>query len=341
MKLRNKSIILICALAISAFYSCKKSQDTVAPPPAPPSSSGETVKLTIRMGGDINVIETPMGRRKTSNEIVAKTPYDSTIYGVDVRNGVTPYAQGVFNRLGTIVLEVPKNSTHTINVAAIKRGTGEGLFFGGISGGFLYYFKPFNRRILNEIEYADKAYASPWTLDTSFMSAMSFMTVLVDLFTGAQEEYYYSETDSYFSSVTLTVGDTAVAVDIPLKRISFGVQYQFNNFSEGALLAEYGGLMKPQYFYPWNTSNTMHIQTANAFRFADDLSGEPIPLTLKWLKPDGDIVPLGAISFTPKRNSLTTITATVPSLPTSTPATVKPLIEISDTTFVGNEDVYF
>jgi hypothetical protein len=339
MKLRNKSFILICALAISAFYSCKKSQDTVAPPTAPPSSSAETVKLTIHLGGDINVIETPMGRKKAGNENAAKDQYDSTIYAVDVRNGITPYAQGLFNQQGTITLEVPKNSTQTINVAVIKRGTGAGLFTAGMAGNQTYFYRPFNRRMIYEMEYANKAWGSPWELDTFFMSTMSQMIIRADPYSGDQEAYYYSETDSYFSSTTLTVGDTAVAVNIPVKRISFGIQYQINNFSEGALLAEYGGLMKPQYFYTWNDlSATMHIQTADMFRFGDDLNGETIPLTLKWLKPDGGVIPIGGISFTPKRNSLTTINVTLP-LPTQT--IVKPLIELSDTTFIGNEDVYF
>lgn len=312
-------------------YSCKKSQDTTTTPPPP----AETVKLSIRLGG-ISTVETPMNGKKAGINTAAKDMYDSTIYVVDVRNGSTPYAQGMFDRASTITLQVPKNSTQTINVAVMKRGTGLGLFTAGMAGGYPYYFSPFNRRLINDLEYGDQVANSPWVLDPAFMSAMSNISLRRDIFSADQDNYYYSELDSYFSTVTLTVGDTATAVDIPMKRISFGIQYQSTNFKEGMLIAEYDSLMKSQYFFPENISSSMHVYTANAFRFGDDLGNEKIHLTLKWQKINGSIVTLGEKYLTPKRNSLTTINVTLPE-----PTIIKPLIELTDTTFVGNEDVYF
>ena len=331
MNLRNKSFILICSLAISLCYSCKKSQDSTPTAPSPV----ETVKLSIHLGG-ISTVETPMNGRKQGINTAARDLYDSTIYAVDIRNGSTPYAQGMFNRAGTITLQVPKNSTHTINVAVIKKGTSIGLYWGGVSGGYQYFFSPFNRRLMNELEYGDQVANSPWVLDPAFMASMSNITVRHDIISADEENYYYSELDSYFSTTTLTVGDTATAVDIPMKRISFGIQYQSTNFKEGMLIAEYDSLMKSQYFFPENISSSMHIYTANAFRFGDDLGDEKIHLTLKWQKNDGSIVTVGEKYLTPKRNSLTTINVTLPE-----PTIIKPLIELTDTTFAGNEDVYF
>jgi len=326
----SKSFILICGLAIATLYSCKKSQDAVSTSPAPV----ETVKLQFQLG-NISTVETPIGGRKASDNVSARDLYDSTIYGIDVRyTGYLPYAQGLFNKAGFVTLEVPKNSTFIINVGAIKKGTGGGLYWKDTTGNYQYFYQPFKRRLMNEMEYSDKVANTPWQLYPIFMIGVYNMSVRANAISNEEEVFYYSELDTHFGSTTINVGDTAMTVNLPLKRVSFGLQYRATNFNEGTLIAEYGGVMKPQSFKPSDISNSMHIYTANAYRFTEDLGDEKLHLTLKWQKADGSIVLVGQKDLSPKRNSLTTIKVAVPEK-----TGIKPLIELSDTTFSGNEDI--
>jgi hypothetical protein len=317
---------------MGALYSCKKSQDTVTATPTPV----ETVKLQFRLG-NISTVETPIEGKKTGDNTAAKDLYDSTIYAIDVRyTGYLPFAQGLFNQAGVVTLEVPKNSTFIINVGAIKKGTGAGLYWKDTTGSYQYFHKPFNRRLMNELEYSDKVVNTPWQLYPVFMIGVYNMSVRANAVTNDEEVFYYSELDTHFGTTTINVGDTAMSVNIPMKRVSFGLQYSAANFNEGTLIAEYGGVMKPQSFKPSDISNSMHIYTANAYRFTEDLGDETLHLTLKWQKADGSIIVVGQKDLSPKRNSLTTINVTIPGK-----TGIQPLIELSDTTFIGNEDINF
>lgn len=331
MNLRNKSIILICSMVVGALYSCKKSQDVVTALPTPV----ETVKLQLRLD-NISTIETPLEGKKTGANTAARDLYDSTIYAIDVRyTGYLPYAQGLFNKAAVVTLEVPKNSTFIINIGAIRRGTGAGLYWKDTTGGYQYFYEPFKRRLMNEMEYSDKVANTPWQLYPIFMINVLNMSVRANVLTNNEEVFHYSELDTHFGTTTINVGDTAMSVNVPLKRISFGLQYRAINFNEGTLIAEYDGWMKPQSFQPSDISNSMHIHTANAYRFTEDLGDEKLHLTLKWQKADGSIIPVGQKYLSPKRNSLTIINVTMPR------TGIQPLIELSDTTFMGNEDIDF
>lgn len=336
MHFRKNIFALFIGLVVTVFfYSCKKADDaTHVPEPA-----AEKVKLSVHLTGDFSVDESPMNNvRKSGYNSMARDVYDSTVYAVDVRRGASPYAAGLFDKEGIITLEVDKGATYTINVAAIKKGTSIGLYWGIVSGGekgYRHYSVPIRRRLLNEMEYSSKVVSSPWALDPSFLSSMSYLSVRGDVISADEEVYYHAELDSHFGSTVFTVGDIASSLNIPLKRISFGLQYKVANFTEGTLIAEYGGLMKPQSFTYYGLYNSLRIYTADAFRFGDEMPADKkIHLTLKWKKPNGSISIIGEKDLLPKRNSLTTINVTMPSLGLSDVN-----INLSDTTFLGNKVV--
>lgn len=335
MNLINKTFALICSItAITVFYSCEKSGDK---PAAKPEPAGETVKLSIRLNGDITTVENPMsGARMAGNNTFARDLYDSTIYAVHVRSPQGSYAAGLFNTAGLITLEVPKDTSFVINVAVIKRGTGLGLSWAGTTGNYQFFMPPIARRLMNEMEYAGVLAGSPWALDTFFLSSMSYHRVRADILNTSQDVYFYSELDSYFGSTILTVADTAASLDVSLKRISFGIKYQASNFSEGTLIAEYDSLMKTQGFTPADLPNSTRIYTADAYRSGEYLAGAKIPLTLKWKKPDGSIVTIGQTELSPKRNSLTTINVTLPAINTAQASIV-----LTDSSFTNDPVVNF
>ncbi|GAA0526604.1 hypothetical protein [Chitinophaga japonensis] len=342
---KKYSLAIYILAAVVTLYACKKS-DTPASAPAPEPATAEKVKLQLRLSGDITIDETPLPGariRNNGNYVYARTLEDSTIYAVDVRTGNwEPYAAGVFNWPDNIVIEVPKGTYYTISVAAFKRGTGVGLWWTTVAGGYQYFERPLDRPLKNEMSYS----TVPGSIDAlshSFLDTLSNMTVRGTWYDNAvKERFYYSELDTYFGTAGYNAGDSAVILNIPLKRVSFGIRYNVTNFNGGRLIADYNYLMKARSFTPQNiTDSSFSIYTADTYRWSDSLySWEQIPLTLTWEKPDGSTQVLGSKVISPKRNSLTTVNVTLPPL-TGDTGNVGVDIRLTDTTWLGNNTVDF
>lgn len=325
-----KTIIILGLVVITTFYSCKKSESVVSVPTV------EKVKVNVRVGGDITIGQSPLNSgRKLPDYIAAKDLYDSTVYAIDVRtpDGL-PYAAGLYNTTGNIMIELLKGVNYTINIAAIKKGTSIGLYWGGTSGGYQYFFTPLNMAMKNEMIYNTDIIQSPDALNPDFLTSMSFIAVRGDIFSADQDLFFYSELDSYFGTTSYTAADSNSTLNINLKRISFGIKYNLIDYTNGNLVADYEGVIKTKLISWWNLNDNLGIYTADRFRSNDTLL--PIHLTLKWEKNDGTTLTLGDKYLTPKRNSLTIINVTFP--PNNT---AKAGIYLTDTTFFGNNVVEF
>jgi hypothetical protein len=101
------------------------------------------------------------------------------------------------------------------------------------------------------------------------------------------------------------------------------------------VVAEYNNAIKSRSIYWYNLSDNLGIYTAEDFRWSDTLS-LPVPLTLRWEKEDGSVVPLGSAYLHPKRNSLTTINVTLPATQST-----RASIILTDSAFYGGNVVQF
>ncbi|GAA3945694.1 hypothetical protein GO495_29405 [Chitinophaga oryziterrae] len=327
--------ILIILSVVTVFYSCKKS-DSSKPTPV---ITGEKVKLSIRLGGDITTSQTPFPGTRLSNKnsASAKDLYDSTIYAIDVRGAYdgSLYAQGLFNTTNNIMLEIPKGINYRIKVAAFKKGTSIGLWWGIMSPGYQYFERPLYRMLKNEMVYNSNVPGSPEALDYRFLDTLSYMTVRGDIIYDIRDEFFYSELDSYYGTKDYIATDSSASINIALKRISFGIKYNLINFTDGILVADYDGLMKTRYIF--SSTDNLGIYTADTYRWSDTFySGQQIHLTLRWQKNDGTEVTLGDKYLSPSRNSLTTVNVTMPQ-----PNAVNAVIQLTDTAWIGNNNVDF
>ncbi|SEW04953.1 hypothetical protein SAMN05428988_1580 [Chitinophaga sp. YR573] len=331
--------ILIILTVVTVFYSCKKSESSK---PTPVVVTGEKVKLSIRLNGDITTSQTPFPGTRLSNKnyASAKDLNDSTIYAIDVRGTYdgSLYAQGIFNTPDNIMLEIPKGINYTIKVAAFKKGTSIGLWWGIMSPGYQYFERPLYRTLKNEMVYNSDVPNSPEALDYRFLDTLSYMTVRGDIIFDIREEYLYSEQDSYYGTTNYIATDSSSSfINIALKRISFGIKYNMINYTGGTLVADYDGLMRPRYINTYNLTDNLDIYTADTYRWQDTFfNGQRIHLTLKWQRDDGAEVLLGDTYLSPSRNSLTTVNVTMPQS-----NAVKAVIQLTDTAWLGNNYVDF
>lgn len=325
-----KTKYILCITAMIAFYACKKS-DSVTPAT---ENSGEKIQVGLNLGG-ITTTDSPMGNSR--KYVAARNSFDSTFYAIDVResNG-SPYAQGLYNTPQNIMLELEKNHTYLLRVAAIKKGTGNGMPVAFTSDG-PYLYRPFFKPVKNEMIYNTAVPNSPDELNPTFLDSLDYMSVLEDPFTGTSSNYFYPELEIHYQTLYFNTGDAAMTLNMFLNRICFGITYNLINFQDGTLQVDYNGYMKSRTFSAYS-SNNLSIYTVDQFRYMDSINS-PIDLTFTFVKYDGTTVPMGSRQIYPKRNKLTTINVTQPT--GGGKAVVNTNIVLVDTAFAGNTTVQF
>lgn len=108
-------------------------------------------------------------------------------------------------------------------------------------------------------------------------------------------------------------------VEIEMKRVSFGVRFIAENFTEGILNVQISEAPLLSIIYP-STSVEGIFTFNNSLEFGhspygniwmrDDYS-ETIPVVITWVKEDGNSMPVANRNITFKRNKLTTITVKI------------------------------
>lgn len=327
-------LVALCLSVVTAFYACKKSEKLTPETEV----SAEKIKVGLRISG-ITTVTTPMENgRKLPVSVAARTIFDSTFYAVDVRlqNGA-PYAQGLYNSPEGIVLELTKNEVYLIRVAAIKKGTSYGIPPAGISGGYVYLYRPFDKPVTNEMVYNTAVPNSPDALNPTFLDSLTYMPVLENPFTGETGAYKYPELEIYYQSLQFSA-DTSSSLNLALHRICFGINYNLINFEDGILKVEYDGMKTKTFTQYGGSDEHLSIYTADQFRYSDTIY-QPVNLTFTFMKYDGTIVPMGTKSLYPRRNMLTTINVTQPAAGRA--VDVNTNIFLTDTAFAGGTTVPF
>jgi hypothetical protein len=225
---------------------------------------------------------------------------------------------------------LPKNTSYTITAAAFKRGSGTGLYY-ELYHDIQYFSYPLNLPLRNKMFYT--------VTDSNFLNNLSFMSTFAED-TISRYNAFFPELDSYAGNVYFTA-DSSQTLNIPMRRIVFGIKYNAVNFTGGYLIVKYSNSMQTKYLTPDNIGNSLSIYTADEFRHREGLTGwERIIFTLKWVKPDGTIVTLGDKELLPPtRSYITTVNITLPT--TSTTANAGIGISLTDTAWTSNNIINF
>ncbi|RAJ81949.1 hypothetical protein CLV59_104174 [Chitinophaga dinghuensis] len=297
-------LVLGSLILISVLYACKKNDSAPAPGKTNPGWSGEMVNVKLKLSGDLQAEASPLGRQAVN----ARINPDSTIYAVDVRWGnFNPYAQGIFTSLDSLTLNLPKGPFFTIRVAAIKKGSGLGLFeiTDSLTNTRFLPGTPLNRSIGNRL-YTDST--GPNQVFYAFLDTLTFFRVATSAY--GYEESIYSELDTYYGQYQGYLTESTLT--IPLKRFTYGIRFKPENFSDGSLLVDYGYMAAPKTIPVSNLANRAFTYTAHDYTYGDNLWRD-LPVSLRLLRTNGTIQNLGSITLRPKRNTLTTISITAPN----------------------------
>lgn len=314
------------------LFSCGKDKS----PSQPPVDNGGKRKISFSLRGDFGITETPLGNgRQVNPGLFARELEDSIVYALAAYKSYHDryyYAQGVFHRTDSMTLELPDTGKFTIVALAIKKGTGNGLYY-DLKNGIPYYWCLLGDNVLDKVQYG----SSLRLVDT-----FSFKPVFGDNRQPVQQ--LIPELDSYRGTTIVDAATAPGILSINMRRLSFGVKYDVSNFTSGRLIAEYFepeyygyNAMAANYITPETAGSTLKIYTCDDFKASDFMiSPANLKVKLSWEKSPGNIIPIGekAISF--KRNVLTTINVTIPDA-----GRVTLPITLSDTAWTGSETVTF
>ena len=308
-----KTLVLGSLVLMSVLYACKKNDSTPVPGKTDAKWSGETMNVKLKFSGDFQTEESPLGRQASN----ARINPDSTLYAVDVRMSTYwLYGQGIYTRLDSLSLDLPKGTFYTIKVTAFKKGSGLGLYetIDSVSSGRFLPGGPLYRHITNRLV---RDSVGPESLRRNFLDVLSNFWISSNA--SSYDNYTYSELDSYYGTYEGVPRDSQMAyITVPLKRVTYGIRFKPQNFTEGRLLVDYSNLSKSKMLTFNNTYDTVYTYTANEFINGENLASA-LPVYLRWMRADGSIQDLGSVRINPKRNTLTTISVTAPSPGNGTP----------------------
>jgi len=301
-----KALVLGSLILMSVMYACKKNDSAPVPGKTNMKWSGETMRVKLKLSGDLKVEESPLGRLESN----ARLNMDSIIYTVDVRwPNRDPYAQGVFNSLDSLTLDLPKGTSFNIRVAAIKKGSSMGLYesFDKVRQlPFLpgqYVWRYIDNRLSTDTAW-------PFGTTKFFMDSLSYFPIVNS--TLYFESNRNSEVDTYYGVYQGNPTDSQLtSITIPLKRVTYGIRFKAANFNDGTLHVNYGYLSEPKTMTVSNLKDSVYIYTAQEYTYGEDLL-EGLPVVLSWQGSDGSYHSWDSITLHPKRNTLTTVSLSLP-----------------------------
>lgn len=300
---------VIVLLLIATFISCRKDAEK----PSPPDQPGAAV-VRLQLQGDFLTSESPLpyGRQAGGMQSYAKTLRDSTVYAVIVyRQGDwKPYSSGLFNQHDSIILLLPKEDSARISAYAIRKGSGEGLYY-EMRSGVQYFDNPLNAEMTNRMDTLHREYYNMMWDTLSWLQVADPANL-----SRALPGSVAPEVDAHYGTISISATAPPPIVNLPMKRVAFGVQLAVDNFTTGKLLADFISIGR-QEILPQNVSqdglSEAFIYSADIFKHQNPYwGGVAQEVSIKWIKAPGDTVALGQKNVQFKRNVLTRLKVTLP-----------------------------
>lgn len=269
-----KRIVYLLVLFIS--FACNKEDN-------PLTKNGESITVTLNP----STIEVSQG---TDVPITKSTTTDTTIYAVQVYENDSAYYYGLFDDPTKMEIALTTNNTYKFKVAAYQKGTGNGIKV-SVANGIKSYYLP------NAIVLANKFTKGNGLIAINKVSNLKLI--------GQSSVSDYPEIDAFYCEKSLLVQKGLSAIDIPLKRMGFGVNYNVDGLTSGKLYITMGKdsivLDKTKTSYQSIRSFFSGNGDFSTFYSKADTLSQSILVTTKWIGDNGtQVSSQGYITF--KRN---------------------------------------
>lgn len=273
--MKVKSIVLSLVVLL-AGYACNKDDN-------PLNKGGEAITVSLQPA----MIEITQG---ADVPMTRSASVDSIVYAVQVYENDSAYYYGLFNDVTKMQLALTTGNTYKFKVAACQVGTGQGLKT-TIANGVKTYYLP------NAVVLANQF------VKGNLLNAINKVSSL--RLAGQTGVSDYPEIDAFYCEKSLQVQKGLASIDIPLKRMGYGVTYSVDGLTSGKLYITMGkdSIVLDKTKTSCRTIRSFYSGSGDYSTFytkADTLS-QSIPVNIKWVGDNGTVVTSqGAVIF--KRN---------------------------------------
>ena len=288
-------------LVLSLATSCETLVDYLDLP-LTPNTPTEEEYVTVSLGldlVDLDVTYEPLTRAEENNDL----------YGIQVYSAVQttenpnwqPFAYGLFDNTDNLSINLLKGYEYKFVATMLKDGKEKMHCF---LDGYLHPFVISNS--VNQYMQISDVFTYGLGALNGLGNGYSYLQGLngFEIYYHPNVERYYGELEDY------TPGDKGGKAKIQLKRTSFGAKFiAKGNKSNGGTLEI---MMKDAPQLNLNLAESNQVSEIYTFRNVRDAwlnnsYEEVIPVTLRLVREDGTVVPLGTHNLTYKRNATTVV----------------------------------
>lgn len=309
--MRSTTLFLACICTIMAI-SCQK--NTQNPPAEPPVTNHKTVRVPLKLTGDILLSESPLsnGRKIQDLSSLARSFGNNTLYAIGVRrqDGTEPIFSGLFDNYDSLYIDVPASGQYNVYVHIYKKGTGGGLSY-DLENGLKYFTYPIGTVLKNRMDTVTRF---PYLMDK-----VEYTVIAPKDSIGSVPNVVYPEVEYFHGDIDFTGSPYPANIYINMKRNSFGVQFRATNFTQGELNLEFahpaspgGPVLDDFTVTPANINSDYHILASDEFRTSD--STQLVTVRVYFKRTDGGRVLVATKDIHFKRNVLTKLHLTLPEI---------------------------
>lgn len=278
---------------------------------------GEMVLVHLNLGGEIDVVESPLTRAFTTDDLI----------GVQVYQGSDYYAYGLFDDVSKMNIYLHTGKTYKFVCTVVKNGknivyhraTTEGNtnpdlpYSSSTSTGSFWFGANYGTHSLPFLRYVDYGHQFAMFLNNAFIySSKDYYYCLQYgwLATGLKTYSKYPQADRFYGEVN---GFTAVgsgSVSIPLRRVGFGLSLSVSGITDGSVSVTISnsyrtfvnntGITQDTQF---GTTTWSFFDLKSAWQYADNYT-ENFTVGVVWNRGVGVTQNLGTKTVQFKRNSV-------------------------------------
>ncbi len=298
-----KKTVLLLSLIIA--FGCEKHVNTCP-------SDNDLVKVSLALGGEVTVEESPLDQtRAGDNE-------SNDLIGIQVYEGTTPYAYGLFDSIDGKTIYLHSGKTYKFECAKIINGknvvknSAQFIDYGGrryydyLCAG---YILPFS--VATDNWFYEKPLDTDFNYDGGhFFYALSQGEVALS---SSSKRVYYPQIDRYYGELSGYKATSSGQVNIEMRHVVFGIKYKVTGITDGTVSIS---IKNSQTTFFQNseinsdiTSETKMFSFENvksAWEYADDYT-ENVTVSMSWLRGVGVNQDLGSQSVQIKRNKVNII----------------------------------
>ena len=271
----KKIINVLAVIAAVTLPGCTKEHSPEV------NSDGEMVLVHLKLGGEIDVDETPLTRAFTSDDLI----------GVQVYQGSDYYAYGLFDDVSKMKIYLHSGKTYKFVCSVVKNG--KSIIYPNSYG----YHGPF---------ICSDGYGT--ALNNAFKYAIRYS--FNHLANGEIENKSYGKADRFYGEVSGFTPSNESSLSIPMKRVSFGVSISVSGITDGNVTVTIKNNVQTFHTNSNITQDTEYGTTTwsfndlkSAWQYADNYA-ENFTVGVVWNRGVGVTQDLGTKTVQFKRNAV-------------------------------------